>query len=275
MPRTASSGPRSRRHLFEFEDFGWFPALFRNTITDWLRDAFVGAYSPVVPLVVRLLEHAGSDRVVDLCSGGSGPWEYLKGQVDDARTGRGYGPTSLTLTDRYPNVPAFKAATARIGAKADFRSEPVDAREVPAELSGVRTLFTSFHHLDPQAARAVLADAAGAGQAIGVFEFSRRDWANVRDTFRFLPMSMWRTVHTWRPRNVPRLFFTYVAPLIVLTSLWDAIASDLRSYRPDELEELARGLGGDGYRWEAGEVSAPDSTILITYLIGHPVTNPG
>jgi hypothetical protein len=276
LPLGSPAGPIKRRHLFEFEDLDWFPHLFRDTITAWLRDAFAGEYDPVVPLVVRLLEQEGSGRIVDLCSGGSGPWEYLKRQVDAVRAANGQDDgVTITLTDRFPNLTAFETASARIGAGVDFRAYPVDARRVPATLSGVRTLFTSFHHLDTADARAVLADAADSGHAIGVFEFTSRDWSVIRGVLRHVPMSMLRTVHRWRPRNRAQLFFTYLLPLIVLTSLWDAVVSQLRAYRPDELAALTAGLGGTGYRWETGQVFAPGRRDPITYVIGYPTAKAG
>jgi hypothetical protein len=271
MAVTQVVGPVRRRHLFEFEDFGWFPSLFRDTITSWLADSFTGMYEPVVPLLARLLEVDGSDRVVDLCSGGSGPWEYLKPALDAARTEAGQKPVALTLTDRFPNVGAFTAAASRLGDGVAFRAEPVDARAVPADLGGVRTLFTSFHHLDRPDARAVLADAADAGQAIGVFEMTRRDWDVIRGVLWQVPLSMVRSIHKWRPRRRAQLFFTYVVPLIVATSLWDAVVSQLRAYRASELAEMTAGLGGDGYRWETGELRLPGRDDVITYVIGYPV----
>jgi hypothetical protein len=268
----AATGPARRRHLFEFEDLGWFPTLFRDTITSWLADTFTGIYDPVVPLVVRLMDAAGTDRVVDLCSGGSGPWEYLKPAVDRARAEAGDPATLLTLTDRYPNVPGFAAACGLLGPATSYRKDPVDARSVPEDLAGVRTLFTSFHHLDHADARAVLADAAAAGRAIGVFDMTRRDWDVIRGVLWQVPLSMFRSIHTWRPRRPWQLFFTYVVPLIVLTSLWDAVVSQLRAYRPGELAAMTEGLGGERYRWETGEVSAPGSSDRITYVIGYPVS---
>jgi hypothetical protein len=260
-----------RRQLFEFEDLAWFPGLFRDTITSWLADAFRGVYEPVVPLLERLLEAEGSDGVVDLCAGGSGPWEYLKPTLDAARAEAGHKPPALTLTDRYPNVPAFTAAAGRLGDGVTFRADPVDARAVPDELAGVRTLFTSFHHLGDDDARAVLADAAAAGRAIGVFEMTQRDAAVIRGVLWQVPLSMFRSIRHWRPRRPARLFFTYVIPLITFTSAWDAVVSQLRARTPAELAALTAGLGDGRYRWEAGVVSAPGSTDPITYVIGYPV----
>jgi hypothetical protein len=267
---TPRPGLKRRIHLFEFEDLGWFPKVLRDTITRWLAEVFVGTYDPVAPMITRLLDSGGTGQVVDLCSGGTGPWEYLKPLVDAERTGRGDGPLALTLTDLYPNVPSFTQVAGRLGRDVDFVTEGIDARHVPDHLKGVRTLFSSFHHLDYFDARAVLADAAGAGQPIGIFEFTQRDWRVVGPLFRSVPVSMLGAVRTWRPRNWVQMFFTYVIPLTVLTALWDSVVSELRTYRPHELEAMAEGLGGDGYRWEAG-VSTSGPNGPITYIIGYPV----
>jgi hypothetical protein len=271
MASITTSRPARRHHLFEFEDLGWFPSLFRDTITSWLADAFVGAYDPVIPLILRLLDSEGSNQIVDLCAGGSGPWEYLKEQLDNARAEQGHGRTALTLTDLFPNVPAFTQAATRLGPNVDFRSDRVDARHVPADLKGVRTLFTSFHHLDTHDAQAVLADAARAGQAIGVFDFTQRDWQVIRGVLWQVPLSMFRSIHKWKPRRRSQMFFTYVVPLTVLTSLWDAVVSQLRAYLPSDLAAMTAGLGGEGYHWETGQATAPGSDYRITYVIGHPV----
>ena len=61
-----------------------------------------------------------------------------------------------------------------------------------------------------------------------------------------------------------------MVPLIVATSLWDALVSQLRAYRASELAELTAGLGGAGYRWETGELRRPGRTDVVTYVIGYP-----
>lgn len=270
-----ASGRRSRRHqLFEFQDFAWFPALWRDTITDWLREAVVvggRVYEPAVPLVARLLKSAGTNRIVDLCSGGSGPWEYLKNEIDDLRHLDDAEPVALTLTDRYPNVEAFQAAVQRLGSDVDFRAESIDARQVSGDLPGVRTIFSAFHHLNPTDAQAVLADAAASGQPICIFDFTRDSWWARRELLWWVPISMAQLVHTWRPRKWGQLLFTYVIPVTVIASTWDAIASNLRMYLAEDLAAMTADLGGEGYRWEAGELQAGDQQP-ITYLLGYPVS---
>ena len=57
-----------------------------------------------------------------------------------------------------------------------YHPEPVDAVKVPAEMTGLRTMFQAFHHLRPDQARAALADAAAKGQGVAVFVGTRPAW---------------------------------------------------------------------------------------------------
>jgi hypothetical protein len=68
------------------------------------------------------------------------------------------------ITDWQPNVAAFTRVTVLTKDAITVHSTPVDARRVPRELRGTRTLFTSFHHFSPDDARAVLRDAAQSGR---------------------------------------------------------------------------------------------------------------
>jgi len=52
---------------------------------------------------------------------------------------------------------------------------------VPAELKGLRTMFTSFHHFLPEEARAVLQNAVDAGEGIGIFEITAARCFGYRD----------------------------------------------------------------------------------------------
>lgn len=74
-----------------------------------------------------------------------------------------------------------------------------------------------------------------------------------------------------RPFRWARLLFTYPIPLVPLTCFWDGFVSQLRAYTPDELRDLAAGLGDVGYQWDAGKVKLDGSPAHLTYLIGRPV----
>lgn len=260
-----------RRHLFEFEDQRWFPAFLRDAITDFLSEALVvgkQVYAPALPLLTKLLERQESSCIVDLCSGGSGPWSSLKDQLDAKGT-----PASLVLTDKYPNVAAFQRAAEAIDPRSvTFSTTSVDATDVPAALQGVRTLFTSFHHLRPVAAKQVLADAFQQRCAIGVFEFTERRWGVVLGSIVLAPLFVVLSVPRHRPVRISRLLATFVVPVVPLAATWDSVVSNLRTYLPAELREMVADLTAEDYAWEIGQLTGTGGPP-VTYLLGFPTTN--
>ena len=84
-------------------------------------------------------------------------------------------PVSICLTDKYPNREAFRRAAEDSGHAIGFQEQPVDAAHLPADLTGFRTQFSSFHHFNPAQARAMLADACEQQQGIAVFEAAKRE----------------------------------------------------------------------------------------------------
>jgi hypothetical protein len=249
-----------RLHLFEFGDLSWWPAALRDAVTDSLAFgvARLRLYAAAAPLVAGLLARTRVEHVVDLCSGGAGPWPGL---LDGLGT-----DVAVTLTDLHPN----HAALARVAALADprirYRERPVDATAVPRELEGVRTIFTAFHHLDEMAAVAVLADAAAAAAPIGVFELTERRWSSCLAAL-LVPWTMLFTTLWIRPWRWSRLLLTYVVPLAPLCNAWDGLVSSLRSYTADELLALGR-RAAPGYAWESGTLRGRGPAV--TYLVGWP-----
>lgn len=243
-----------RLHLMEIEDQPWCPAPIRDAGTDFLQFALKTGknYAPVASLLTGVLARLGERRVVDMGSGGGGPWLGLAGEVD----------AEVTLTDRYPNLEAFRRARSQSGGRLGFHPEPVDASAMPAGLRGFRTMFTAFHHSTPAAARAILADAVRNGQGVGIFEVTERSARCIAATL-ISPLLVLAATPFIRPFRWSRLLCTYVVPLV----LWDGVVSCLRSYTPDELRALAAGLGD--YDWEAGQLTG-HAPIPVTYLVGTP-----
>jgi hypothetical protein len=261
-----------RLHLIELHEQPWFPSFLRDEITDTLQIAmnFFRAYSAAAPLLLKVLDATHSKNIVDMCSGGGGPWLDLSPRLQ--RNGQA-GSLQILLTDKYPNLGAFQSASAASQNHIAFHSAPVDAANVPPGLHGVRTMFTSFHHFRPEEARAVLQNAVDAKQGIGIFEVTRRApstialmllWAIL--PFLFTP---------WiRPFRWSRLFYTYVIPIIPLVLLFDGVVSCLRTYRPQELREIIAKLNGTEYHWEMAERADPKAKVPIAYLIGYPQPDP-
>jgi hypothetical protein len=257
-----------RLHLFEIEDQPWCPVIVRDLATDYLHflEAKFELHRPVVGLLGRLLRTTGATRVIDLCSGGGGPIPALQ----RALASEGLS-VPFVLTDRFPNLDAFKRIEAQQALDGiSFIAGAVDARAVPAELIGVRTLFNAFHHFRPVDAVAVLRDAANRGQPIGIFEIPDRTFRNSVSTLLLVPLVVMLTTPWIRPFRWSRLLWTYVVPLVPLICWWDGVVSQLRAYRVDELEQLAAAAGAHSYTWEAGRIPIASMPGSLTYLLGVP-----
>ena len=253
-----------RRHLIELEDQSWFPATIRDLATDYLQ--FIQAHfrldRAMSPQIRRVLETTGTTRIVDLCSGGSGPLLLMVRDLAD-----GGVDVHATLTDLYPNAAAFTEIADASNGRIDFEPQPVDARDVPARLTGLRTIFNGFHHLKPADASAVLHAAAAARQPIAIFEVSERSPKALVSIF-LTPLAVWISTPFMRPFLWRRLFWTYVLPLVPLTCLWDGVVSQLRAYTLDELDALC--AGSAPMTWERGKIPIAKGQSSLTYLIGTP-----
>ncbi|MGD9721273.1 MAG: hypothetical protein AB7O59_08695 [Pirellulales bacterium] len=252
-----------RWHLFEFCDQPWWPAGLRRMLTDYLQTAMelVQPFRPRNDLLVRALRETGTSSVVDLCSGGAGPWVQL---VRDLRTATGR-PISVILTDKFPDP----AAPGRLGRLDGIRYhlDSIDALAVSPELDGVRTVFNALHHFRPAQASAILADAVRQGRAIIVFEALNRSWPNLL-CINLTPLMLWLVTPRIHPRTWYRTVFTYFLPIGTLAIWWDAVVSTLRCYTPDELLEMARAVDGGQYTWEAGTYR--ENNVPVTFLAGFP-----
>nr|MCU0625851.1 hypothetical protein [Gemmatimonadaceae bacterium] len=217
-----------RLQLVELEDLRWFPATIRDLATDYLRFAQerLRFHAAVLPLLHDLVTSTGATTIVDLCAGGGGPMPMVMRDLG-ALGWRG----EVVLTDRYPNVAAFREAAATAPGSIGWEAEPVDARAIPATLRGVRTLWNAFHHFAPADAIAVLRDAARAGDPVVVLELPDRRL--VRGILPFVLVTPWAVLLATpfiRPFRWRRLLWTYVVPLVPLTCWWDGIVSALRAY---------------------------------------------
>lgn len=152
--------------LVEVEDLPWCPPSVRDGATDWL--SFManssGIFRVAAPKIRAAMDAVGTSEILDLCSGGGGPWLTLEQEL--ARS----GPLRVTLSDLFLNHDSFRRLAARSRGRLRYCPTPIDASAVPPALDGVRTIFNSLHHFAPETARAILADAVRSRRAIAVFE---------------------------------------------------------------------------------------------------------
>ena len=286
-----------RKEMIELHDHPSFPAFLRNLVTDALQALwqFGNSYGAILPRLSRSLAATAATEILDLCSGGGGPWLRLSRQLHgDYRL-----PIRICLTDKYPNREAFEQVHLRslthrqdlpsVPSASDSLTQlpqigslpyPVDARRVPARLGGFRTMFSSFHHFSPQEAREILNDAVDSSSGIAIFEVARRSPRTLL-VLCFTPFLVLLITPFMRPFRWSRLFWTYILPVIPFVIWYDGWISCLRAYHLDELKEMIVPLQGtastrgqpqaSSYRWELGEERS--GLLPVTYLIGYPVTS--
>ena len=259
-----------RNHLFEFTDLAWYPQTFRRMQTDYLQfSATLGeGHKNLVPLFIKAMQHAQTTEILDLCSGGTGPWIRLQEHFKQAGLS-----VTIKLTDKYPHPEAVQKWSEKSSPGIEYLAEPVDALQVPDHLHGMRTLFEGFHHFKPAQARSILQDACARKVAIGIFE------ASLKPPFGpfILLLAPLMTVLGYffitpfiKPRTLTRFFWTYLIPIVPLATCWDGIISLLRVYSPQELQELTGQIDCGGYTWETGLASTGTPLFVFTYLVGYP-----
>ena len=262
----------ARLHLFEFIDQPWYPNELRNLQTEGLSRFMGRNYEVVAPVIRETMRATGTSKIVDLCSGGAGPWPNLRTLVSESE------PVSITLTDAYPNPARYERLRDESGGQLHFSGEPVDARAVPRELDGVRTMFSAFHHLRPEEALAVLENAREANTGIAIFDVGsgRTDTKSLIQTLVFFGLFAplmnllfyWALTPTLGPLTWQRVVFTYLIPVVPFVTAWDGFVSGIRSYTRDELEQMAAKLAADGYTWRVGELDSKQ--FPIQYIVGYP-----
>ena len=258
---------KRRIHLFEIEDLSFCPRVIRDSITDILQHSInMGKiYLPVAPLMLDALAKAKSNQIVDLCSGGGGPWPSLLPELNsDPRT-----EITVLLTDKFPNARAFDRTKQLLGSNLNCQSNSISAFDVPAEIQGFRTIFTGFHHFRPHDGRKIIEDAVRKNEGIGIFEFTARSFLPMIFMLVMSPIGTLLLAPFAKPFRWSRVLLTYVIPILPLCTLFDGFVSCLRTYSKEELQALVDSLPDNNYHWEIGELKVR-KVLPLTYLIGCP-----
>lgn len=242
----------------------WFPEFLRNYGTDFL--GFVaektGMFKPAISQLEQILKQSGTNRIIDLAAGSGGGILLLNAHLKQKIPG-----LQIILTDLFPNLPSFEHAKSK-SENIEFVRSPVDARVVPDELQGLRTLFLAFHHFKPLDAKLVLQDAVDSKNAIAIFEGQERSLQGFIGML-FSPIFVLLATPFIRPFSFGRIIFTYLIPIVPLFVLWDGMVSSLRTYSVKEMEALISDVKDKGnFYWETGKKKSGPGVIL--YLLGRP-----
>jgi hypothetical protein len=256
-----------RLHLFEWEDQAWFPASLRSAMTSYLVAAY--GFTPLPKLwaerLAMFMRGGEAANIVDLGSGSGGPISQVVNELGE----RGF-TVRVTLTDLYPHTNGAQFAPLLANDERNeimYWAQPVDAAEVPSSLRGIRTMFTSFHHLPPQKAKEVLRDAFEHRQTICIFESSSRTPSAIVSML-LVPLLVLLLTAKIRPVSWVQIAFTYLVPILPLLIFWDGVVSQLRTYSVKELDEFTSGFRSPDYSWETGLIHTPHMPAGLPYVIG-------
>ncbi|WP_286130698.1 hypothetical protein [Solirubrum puertoriconensis] len=227
---------------------------------------FLGSREDLVMLFTKAMQHSGQRTIVDLCSGSGGPMPEVFAELQKQNPS---ADLSLLLTDLYPDLGLAAAINQQAGSSISYRTAPVDATQVGPELTGIRSMVCSFHHMPPNVARNILQDAQRSRQPICIYEISDNSspallwWISIPMVFimAFFITPLARPL-TWR-----QLLFTYLIPIIPLCFAWDGAVSNARTYTLQDLDVLLDGLQAADYTWEKGVFAGKAKRL---YLLGLP-----
>ena len=251
-----------RIHLFEFEDQKWFPTFLRNYGTDFLQflSNKTKMYKPIIPIIEKGIASSQNNNIIDLGSGGGGGLIWLNSELIKENP-----DLEITLTDYYPNIPAFEQTVSHAD-NFTFVKTPIDARDVPSRLKGLRTQFLSLHHFKPGDAKKILQNAVDSESPIALFEAQERSVPSII-AMLFSPITVLLATPFIKPFSLGRIIFTYLIPVVPIFVLWDGVVSSLRTYSVKEMNSLVMSLQNhETFNWEIKKIKSGPGVIL--YLLG-------
>ena len=257
-----------RIHLFEIEDFSWFPNWLRICLTRYLNTIhkLFGSKPVLVDILSKTLKETKQNKIIDLCSGSGGPLIGAHSELKETD----FPDLTLQLSDLYPNTKAAKEMNNDGDVSTSYIETPVDATNLEGEQDGLRTMICSFHHMTEDNAKKILKDAFDSRKPILIFEISDNStpkaiwWLaipfNIISTLLFTPLV--------RPFSLTQFVFTYLIPVLPLVVAWDGAVSNARTYSQGDLDILTKDLQADDYVWEKGVVKGKGNKL---WFVGKPI----
>ena len=233
----------------------------------------LGTPGVIAGLIRKMWKDHPFSQITDLGSGSGGPMlrvmEHLKDGKDPLHL-------KLLLTDLNPN-PQIVGDINTLGREdITYSAESVDAARLESAPGGLKTMIASFHHMPPEAARAILRSAARNRQPILIYEIARNTipvvvWALLLPVSLVVLMLMtWFMTPFVRPLRFSQVVLTYLVPVIPIIYAWDGQASLMRTYSFSDIESFLQDLDDPGYRWRLGRAQRENGKYLGYYLIGLP-----
>jgi hypothetical protein len=260
-----------RIHLFEVEDYPWFPNFIRICMTRYIAalHGLMGTPVTLAEVLDKSLQKNKKDKILDMCSGSGGPMLATQKILQEEY---GYADLTLTLSDLYPNTIAAQKINQVEGNQVSYLTTPVDVTKVDTKQDALRTMICSLHHMKPATVEAILKDAQENNQPFCAYEISDNSapfilwWTAIPFSF----IMVFFLTPLVRPMTWQQIVFTYLIPIIPLCIAWDGAVSNARTYTLSDLDEILVKLPATTtYTWERATIAGKGGRKI--YLLGHPV----
>lgn len=249
------------RFLFEFEDQKWFPDFLRTYMTDYLQFIFsrLNMYKPVLPILHELLTRTSTNTIVDTCSGSGGPLFALKKEYEYYYD----SPLIIRLTDKY--IPLNIVTNLPDGIT--YEKTPLDADNIPQNVTGLRTMFSSMHHFRTQQIEKILFDAVSKNQPLVFFDSGNKSILMIISIILLHPIGLFLFTPFIKPFSFSRLLLTYVIPLIIFFTIWDGVISIINLHNEKDLKSFVNKEKFSSYHWSIGTLRNKFG-MKIVYISG-------
>ena len=255
----------------ELHEHSWFPALWRDQLTDFLSffNIYTGTYRPSLKRMLEILRDSDMPSTyTDLCAG-CGLYDWRFAQYLSKRLGYAL---RVRLTDLYPSCRQWK----EIAKISEGMVEPTEcslsASEAIERFEGLHVMFSGLHHFSPDEIEEMIRSAVKNGRTLAFFDYARRTWL-LWEAFMMLlslPFMIVTAPLVWK-FSWKRLLFTWILPVLPILLFIDGWLSRLRAYRSDELRcILDRIEFPPGWQTETGWDFVHAGIAQVTYLIVRP-----
>ena len=227
--------------------------------------------------IAQALKEAETDEILDICSGGGGPYGTLGG-IQELKESL----HKITLSDLYPNVKAYKKIAEKYPGRVTYSEEPVNAADCnygDGSKRYLRTMMMSMHHFPPHLLEKMLADAVKKNDAFMAIEFGNRSLYTLTLGAIIGPIlgimgTLAYVCYYGFFYMFFRLIFTFAIPILPFTFGFDGYVSFLRMYsRKEFMEVAARADPESKYEWTMIEKYHPGSFMPIGIYKGVPKKN--
>jgi hypothetical protein len=241
--------------LPELEDQNWFPGFLRSYQTDFLGELAgrFKIYRRIKPNLIAFKPWS----ITDLASGTGKPAIYATEKL------RANG-TKLLLTDKYPVKKQMNKAKWHIFVR--YHSQPIDLLKDELPEADLYTMFNSLHHFDRDTIKALIGNIKAANKSFFFAEPLQPDLLTFLKVLLTTLIGPFLLVPFIKPFRIDRIILTYLLPLGVLSTVYDGIASVLKSYSLKELKAIQDELGLESDEIECGSLKSNLATL--TYIAG-------